>query len=103
MSSENLLYSARSGDEWKNGFPIGNGRLAGMLFGRFDERLALNHELLYRGLFADRDVEAVPPETLAEIRALLLEGKYHEGTLLANKYLAGAGGISGRPPTLSSR
>jgi len=95
--SENLLYSTHPSSEWKNGFPFGNGRIAGMVYGDLDEYLALNHELLCRGLFADREVKTVPPERLAEVRKLMMDGKYHEGTRLANKYLGGdAGGFTGK-------
>ena len=97
MLNQNIIYSERRESEWKNGFPIGNGRIAGMIYGELDGRIALNHELLYRGINTDREVEPVPPEKLAELRELLLSGKYHEGTRLGNELIAGKGGISGQP------
>ncbi|MBE6883589.1 MAG: hypothetical protein E7487_03175 [Ruminococcaceae bacterium] len=98
MAKEKLLYSNLPALEWKNGYPLGNGRIAAMIYGTQDERIALNHERLYRGTNTDRDVTPVPPEILEQIRSLLLSGKYHEGTALANQYLGGKGGISGEPP-----
>ena len=62
MLNQNIIYSERRESEWKNGFPIGNGRIAGMIYGELDGRIALNHELLYRGINTDREVEPVPPE-----------------------------------------
>lgn len=95
MTDELIMRSKKAADEWKNGYPIGNGRLAAMICGERDCRLALNHERLYRGIYEDRDVETVPPEKLAEVRKLLFEDKYNEATVLANELFAGVGGVSG--------
>jgi len=83
--------------EFKNGLPIGNGRLAAMVCG--DEktvRLALNHEWLWRGVNRYRDFDDVSSH-LDEVRKPLLEGDFLTGTRLANDYFGGAGGRSGRP------
>ena len=56
--------------EWINGLPLGNGRLAAMVWG--DETrdiLSLNHEHLWRGKFRDREADYVAdklPELLQQ-------------------------------------
>ena len=81
--------------EWKHGLLIGNGRLAGNIFGNgHGERLGLNHELLYSAKYADRECNPESLQYLPEIRRLLMNGNYLEGTKLANKVYGGAGGVA---------
>ena len=50
------LWYKKPADQWNEGLPIGNGRLAAMVIGDPDrERIALNHEWLWRGINKDRD------------------------------------------------
>lgn len=80
-----------------DGLPIGNGRLAAMVMGTYKrERIALNHEWLWRGTNRNRDTE-VRSHLLPEVRRLLLNGDYAEGTRKANEAFGGSGGTSGRP------
>ncbi|MBQ2307382.1 MAG: glycoside hydrolase N-terminal domain-containing protein [Clostridia bacterium] len=89
-----LKYSHPAG-EFKNGLPIGNGRLAAMVCGDGTHvRLALNHEWLWRGVNRARDCEDVS-EKLGEVRERLFADDFREGTRLANEFFAGKGGISG--------
>jgi len=75
------------------GLPIGTGRLAAMIFGATDaERLALNHEWLWRGQHTTREPDK-SAHLLPEVRALLLAGKYEEGTVRGNQAFAGGGGL----------
>ena len=56
---ERILRYGHPAGEFKNGLPIGNGRLAAMVCG--DEkhiRLALNHEWLWRGNVDDLNTKA---------------------------------------------
>ncbi|MBI3922748.1 MAG: glycoside hydrolase family 95 protein, partial [Armatimonadetes bacterium] len=81
--------------EWKEGLPVGNGVLAGMVCGSIEkERIALNHEWLWRATHRERDVEE-KHQHLAEIRRLFFEGKVFESGTLANQRLGGPGGVSG--------
>ena len=60
--------------EWLEGLPIGTGRLAAMVLGTFRrERIALNHECLWKGVHRNRDNE-VSRGALPEVRRLLLAG-----------------------------
>ena len=91
-----MLKYSHPAMEFKNGLPIGNGRLAAMVCG--DEknvRLALNHEWLWRGVNRGRDIDDVSAH-LPEVRKALLEGDFMKGTKLANEYFGGLGGISGK-------
>ena len=80
--------------EWKEGLPIGNGSLAAMVFGGSDrERIALNHEMLWRAKNKHRDIEP-KDRKLDEIRKLFFAGRNLEAGALANETLGGGGGIS---------
>ena len=91
-----LWYTA-PGREWLEGLPIGTGRLAAMVLGTHRrERVALNHEWLWKGVNRGRDTED-KSHLLPEVRRLFLDGEYEEGTRAANAAFGGGGGVSGRP------
>ncbi len=91
-----LWYKAPA-REWLEGLPIGTGRLAAMVLGAFRrERVALNHECLWKGVNRRRDNE-VSRGALPEVRRLLLAGNYVDGTRAARDAFGGGGGGSGRP------
>jgi alpha-L-fucosidase 2 len=99
MTTETRIWMDRPAGDWAEGLPVGNGRLAAMVLGAVKrERLALNHEWLWRGTGRKRDVEAVA-HRLPEVRAKLLAGDYTEGTRLANDAFGGGGGMhpEGKP------
>lgn len=77
-----IMRYNKPASEWMEGLPIGNGRIAGMICGTSTEceRIALNHELLYKGIFKDREADEIPRENLDKTRALLFAGKYKEAT-----------------------
>ncbi|MBE6653461.1 MAG: glycoside hydrolase family 95 protein [Ruminococcaceae bacterium] len=80
---------------YREGLPIGNGRLAAMMLGRPEKlRIALNHEWMWRGENRFREYPDVS-EHLPEIREALLQGDFEKGTALANEYMGGLGGVSG--------
>lgn len=89
-----LRYTSPAG-EWLSGLPIGNGRLAAMVWGDDgQDLLTLNHEWLWRG----RNRTKTPPDSagfLPEVRRLLIAGDYAAATALANDAFGGMGGISG--------
>ncbi len=91
-----LWYRSPS-TEWKEGLPIGTGRLAGMVLGGIgEERVALNHEWFSSGVHRNRTNED-RSEYLPRVRELLKQEKYDEATVLANEAWGGGGGISGKP------
>lgn len=93
----NRLWYTKPATTWKEGLPIGTGRLAGMILGGIEEeRIALNHEWLWLGCNRDRSNED-RSEYLPKVRELLKQEKYDEATVLANEAWGGNGGISGKP------
>ena len=95
--SSNKLWYRKPAAEYMSGLPIGTGRLAAMVLGTIDpERVALNHEWLWRGTNRNRDTTA-QAHLLPEVRELLLRGDYLEGTRKGNEAFGGPGGRSGRP------
>ena len=100
------LWYRSPASEWKHGLLIGNGRLAGNVFGSGNgERLGLNHELLYSAKYKNRECNPESIRSLEQIRTLLLAGKYLEGTRLANETYGGAGGTARQtkgPPRIDS-
>jgi alpha-L-fucosidase 2 len=95
--SSTVLWYARPPAEYIAALPIGTGRLAAMVLGDpAAERLALNHEWLWRGVNRNRDTEPAS-HLLPEVRALLLSGQFEEGTLKGNQAFGGLGGISKQP------
>jgi len=91
MSAKKLWY-VEPASEYMCGLPIGTGRLAAMVLGTVDpERVALNHEWLWRGVHRNRDNEK-RSHLLAEVRELLLAGRYEQGTLKGNEAFGGGGG-----------
>ena len=92
-----LLWYTSPAPEWKEGLPIGNGRLAAMVMGDvLRDRIALNHEWLWRGKNRNRTIEP-RHQHLQEIRELFFAGKTLEAGKLANEKLGGPGGVSGIP------
>ena len=88
----NKFWFEKPAEGWRDGFPIGTGRLAAMILGNPDtERILINHEWLWRGNYQTRDTEPRFKD-LNRVRELLTAGEYEKGTLLANKAFAGAGG-----------
>lgn len=94
------MYTMRydtPGTSWMEGLPIGNGRLAAMVWGdTAQDVLTLNHEWLWRGTHRDKAV--IPAaQHLEFVRDLLRQGKYFRATVYANLYFGGEGGFSGEP------
>ena len=97
-----ILWYTKPAQSWLEGLPIGNGRLAAMVHGGESyDQLSLNHEWLWRGVNKERENTQVA-EHLHEIRALLQQDKFYEGAQLANHYLGGAGGVSGKKNRVDS-
>jgi len=92
MNIEMKLRYKQFAREYKNGLPIGTGRLAAMITGDpKKERVALNHEWLWRGKNRNREpVKA--SHKLPEVRRLLLDGRFEEGTVAGNDAFGGGGG-----------
>ncbi|NLB42352.1 MAG: hypothetical protein GX815_08840, partial [Clostridiales bacterium] len=91
----NIMSYKTPASEWIEGLPIGNGRLAAMVWGdRKSDILTLNHEWLWRGVQRNRKVYE-GAKYLNEIRDLLKNKEYFKATSMANTFLGGEGGMSG--------
>jgi alpha-L-fucosidase 2 len=91
------LWYRNAAREWLEGLPVGTGRLAAMVMGSFKrERIALNHEWLWKGVNRERDTEP-RSQHLAGVRQLLLEGRFAEGAQAANEAFAGNGFLRTTP------
>lgn len=94
--STTILRYSSPASSYQNGLPIGNGTLAAIVIGSLRERIALNHERLYRRASDDRPSDAgASAAQLSHLRDLLLNRRFAEGSLLANELLGGRGGIRG--------
>ena len=83
-------------NEYMEGLPVGNGRIAAMMLGQPEStRIALNHEWMWRGQNRGRTFPDVSAH-LPEIREALLAEDFLRGTELSNHYLGGLGGVSGQ-------
>lgn len=95
-SSVEPLWYAQPAQEWDEALPIGNGRLAAMVFGNVDkERVQFNEESLWSGAPQDADNPAAFA-ALAQIRELLFKGNYEEAEKLTYESLLCKGPGSGR-------
>ncbi len=87
--SDLVLWYDRPARAWTEALPLGNGRLAAMVFGGVkEERLALNEGTIWSGGPHDYD-NPNAPGALPEIRRLIFEGKYQEATELTNRSFMG--------------
>jgi len=83
------LWYQQPAEKWTEALPIGNGRLAAMVFGKVDqERIQLNEDSIWAGARSDRNnPEAL--KSLPEVRRLLLAGKLKEAEALAAQTMLG--------------
>lgn len=82
-----LWYNTPSGKTWENALPIGNGRLGAMIYGNADtERVQLNEHTLWSGS-PNRNDNLLLPDSIAEIRRLIFEGKQKDAEKLANRVI----------------
>src|SRR5215831_9329925 len=80
------LWFRQPAKVWTEALPVGNGTLGAMVFGGVEqERLQLNEHTLWSGHRFDDDT-ALARETIAEMRKLLLEGKFAEANALGRAW-----------------
>ncbi|MDR1094533.1 MAG: glycoside hydrolase family 95 protein [Clostridiales bacterium] len=81
------LQYDRPAVNWLEALPIGNGRIAAMVYGGTDsERIQLNEESLWSGTQV-RETYRSAPEILKVIRRALFDGKNDEAREACSKYL----------------
>ena len=96
QDSNSSLWYRQPATKWTEALPIGNGRLAAMVFGKTNrEQIQLNEETIWAGSKVD-DINPGAKSHLAEIQSLLLEGKNKEAYNLTKLHLLGT------PPEIRS-
>jgi len=87
--NRNVLWYKQPAEKWVEATPIGNGRLAAMVFGKTDtERIQLNEDSVWAGAKSDR-TNPKAHEALPEVRRLLFAGQPLEAEALAAKTMLG--------------
>ena len=87
LNADPVLWYAMPAASWNEALPVGNGRLAGMVFGNTGrERIQLNEETLWAGAPYQRDILGAHRH-LPEIRRLLFAGRYVEAQAMVNREL----------------
>ena len=83
------LWYDRPAEQWTQALPIGNGRLAAMVFGgSASERIQLNEDTFWSG----RPHDYTNPEArqyLDEVRKLIFESKYSEAQAIVDRHMMG--------------
>ena len=84
------LWYEKPATDWETqALPVGNGPLAGMVFGGVSqERVQLNEETVWEGAYTDTD-NPKALKALPDVRRLLFEGKNEEAKSLAGKTMVG--------------
>src|SRR5512133_271492 len=82
-TSLKLWYNQPAKDVWEAALPIGNGRLAAMVFGNTEkEKIQLNESSVWSG-GPNRNDNPDALAALPEIRKLIFEGKFQEASKMA--------------------
>ncbi|MCJ7588967.1 MAG: glycoside hydrolase family 95 protein [Candidatus Aminicenantes bacterium] len=85
-----ILWYAHPADKWENAFPVGNGRLGAMVFGKTDdEEIQLNEETYWSGGPYSTVVKG-GYRALPDIRKLVFEGNYKLAHILFGRNLMGS-------------
>ena len=91
-SSAQVLWYQQPAREWMHALPIGNGRLAGMVYGGiYKERVALNEISLWSGQPDETDNDLCGRDKLNEMRRAFFAGDAEEANRLGNEHLTGKG------------
>ncbi|MFT4015442.1 MAG: glycoside hydrolase family 95 protein [Agriterribacter sp.] len=83
-----LWYTAPA-QKWTDAMPVGNGRIGGMVFGRWNhERIQLNEESIWAGSKINNNNKQSATH-LPEIQKALFEGDYKKALELSSAYMVG--------------
>src|ERR1700753_1778420 len=82
-----LWYDKPSGKVWEKALPVGNGRLAGMVYGNPErETIQLNEATLWSG-GPSRNDSKTSLAALPEVRKLIFEDKRKDAAAIASKQI----------------
>jgi alpha-L-fucosidase 2 len=80
-----LIWYDKPASVWNEALPVGNGRIAAMIFGNpANEKIQLNESTFWSG-GPSRNDNTDALETLPEIRQLIFEGRYSEAETMINQ------------------
>ncbi len=75
LTSGNVIWSEKPASEWSEGYPVGNGRLGGMVLGAAQqERISVNHDMLWRQFWSYQDHRTAAD--IKKIRELTVQGEW---------------------------
>jgi len=84
-----ILWSTHPADKWENAYPVGNGRLGAMVFGKTDEeQVQINEDTYWSGGPYSTVVKS-GAGVLPEIQKLVFEGNYKMAHILFGRNLMG--------------
>jgi alpha-L-fucosidase 2 len=88
QNEQTLWYNAPA-KAWTDALPVGNGRLGGMVHGRYDKELIqLNEESVWAGSKINNN-NPQSAAHLGEIQQAIFNGEYKNAVALASKYMVG--------------
>jgi len=89
-SSGDILWSTKPAPEWAEGYPVGNGRLGGMVLGGVQhERISVNHDLLWRQFWSYQEHKTA--SDIKRIRELNLKGEWDQAEDLMQQKIPASG------------
>ena len=84
---ENKLLFNTQAQHFEDAFPIGNGHLGAMVYGKTGtEKISFNHDTLWSGSEGNRPVPENAPKMYKEIQKLVLKEKYYEARILSKEF-----------------
>ncbi|OGD22773.1 MAG: alpha-L-fucosidase [Candidatus Aminicenantes bacterium RBG_13_64_14] len=89
MDPTTIVWSARPAEKWENAFPVGNGRLGAMVFGKTDEeQVQINEDTYWSGGPYSTVVKG-GSKALPEIQKLVFEENLKKAHILFGRNLMG--------------
>ncbi|MCX6219647.1 MAG: glycoside hydrolase N-terminal domain-containing protein [Bacteroidia bacterium] len=90
LNSGNIIWSGKPASEWAEGYPVGNGRLGGMVLGAVQhERISVNHDLLWRQFWSYQEHKTA--SDIKKIRELNLKGEWDKAEDLMEQKIPASG------------
>jgi len=88
METERIVFTSPA-SRWEEALPLGNGRLGAMVFGSPDrERIQLNEDSIWSGLYRDRNNPAAK-SALVQVRRLIEQKRFSEAEELCLESFSG--------------
>ncbi len=90
LTSGNIVWSEKPAFEWSEGYPVGNGRLGGMVLGGLQhERISVNHDLLWRQFWSYQEHNTA--SDIKKIRELTIQREWDKAEELMERKIPASG------------